>query len=168
MPQWTLALSSALGLATLALAYYIVLFNGAGGFDRVARAASFWDSPFWAGVPHRGYTAALQGTSVTLYLAWVVLMTISPPPAPSTLEFLNVAFLAASMAWPFAAYQGLATGRRAWMWAASLALWVVAACVVALLVLSPAPHRYLLLPLAVLTTLVDGVLWTRAALSREP
>lgn len=165
MLQWTLALTTSLGIVTLAIAYYIVLFNGSGGFGNVARPASYLESPFWAGAPLRHFTVALQGVSVPFYIAWVIFITLTPPTSSrAALEFINVGFFLASALWPFATYQGLATGRRVWMWIASIILWTVGACVVSLVIISPSPHRYLLLPLAILTALVDSLLWPRSAL----
>ena len=172
---WELTLSSIIGLTVLGLVYQAVLFNAFQGFEGVIRPPSYFDSPFWAGAPYRRATVALQLVSILLYLAWTAWTTTAPPPEAwkrSLLLWANVGFYLASVAWPYLTYRALTRTSKyptSWMWSACVAIWLVAVCVIALMVGSASPsQRWLLLPLAILTSGVDGLLWTTSALGKNP
>jgi len=170
---WELTLSSIVGLTVLGLVYQAVLFNAFESFGGIDRPSSYFDSPFWAGAPYRRATVALQGIAILLYLAWTAWSTTAPPPEAwkrTLLLAANVGFYLASVTWPYLTYRALERSSKfptAWMWSACVAIWLVAASVIALMVGSASPQRWLLLPLAILTSGVDGILWTVSALGKN-
>ena len=149
-------LSAALGTLAVAVAYATVLR---------ADSPSYFDSPYWMGVRHRRATAALQLVALVGYIVWVARVRTTPPAVA-----LNLVFLISSAAWPYLTREALARGDgdfRGWLWASCICIWITAAAALGMSITTAADDGVLLVPMVVLTAVVDGIMWTRAALSES-